>query len=207
MARPTPERMRRIWNREAATYDRMMARMERRFFPTSRRWVCSRAVGRTLEVGIGTGLNLPHYPEAVDLTAIEFSPDMLAVARRRAADRARAVDLQAGDAMALPFDDATFDTVVSTFVFCTVPDEAAAVREAVRVLKPGGRLLLADHVGATAWWLRTPQRLLEAVTIPLQGEHFTRRPMEHVRALGLTVRQTERLTHGAIEHVHATKPL
>lgn len=188
----------------AGGFDTMMVALER-FFPTSRAWVCGRATGRTLEVGIGTGLNLPHYPTGIDLVGLDPDPDLLEGARRRAAGLAHPATLVEGDAMALPFPDASFDTVVATFVLCGVPDDRAAIVEMLRVLVPGGRLLLADHVVATPAPVRWGQRLLEMVTVR-NGEYFTRRPMDHVRGLGLDVVHTERRGFGAIEHVHALKP-
>ena len=189
---------------QAGGFDTMMVALER-FFPTSRAWVADRVEGRTLEVGIGTGLNLPHYAPGAELVGLDPEPEMLALARRRADELGRAVTLVEGSAMALPFPDGSFDSVVCTFVLCGVPDDRSAVAEMVRVLRPGGRLLLADHVVATAWPVRWGQRALEALTIRLSGEHFTRRPSLHVRALDVDVVETERLTHGAVEHVHAVR--
>lgn len=190
----------------AEGFDATMVALERRFFPTSRAWVASRVEGRTLEVGIGTGLNLAHHRPDLDLVGLDPDPTMLDLARRRAAELGRSVTLVDGSAMALPFPDASFDTVLSTFVLCGVPDDEVAVSEMVRVLAPGGRLLLADHVVATAWPVRWGERLLEAVTSRMSGEFFTRRPVVHVQALGLEIVETERLQYGAIEHVHAVRP-
>ncbi len=187
----------------AGGFDVMMVALER-LFPTSRTWVCGRATGRTLEVGIGTGLNLPHYPAGLDLVGLDPDPDMLVGARRRAAELGHPATLVEGDAMGLPFPDESFDTVVATFVLCGVPDDRAAIVEMLRVLAPGGRLLLADHVIAGPAPLRWGQRLLELATVR-NGEYFTRRPSEHLGALGLAVVETERLGLGIIEHVHATK--
>jgi ubiquinone/menaquinone biosynthesis C-methylase UbiE len=184
----------------------MMVALER-FFPTSRAWVCGRAEGRTLEVGIGTGLNLPHYPSGLDVVGLDPDGRMLDGARRRAADLGHPVTLVEGDAMVLPFPDAAFDSVVCTFVLCGVPDDRAALGEMVRVLKPSGSLLLADHVVAASWPVRWLERLVELVTVPTHGEHFTRRPLLHARAMELEIVETERLTYGAIEHVHATRAI
>lgn len=189
----------------AEGFDATMVALERRFFPTSRAWVASRVEGRTLEVGIGTGLNLSHYRPDLDLVGLDPEAAMLALARRRAAELGRSVTLVDGSAMALPFPDGSFDTVLSTFVLCGVPDDRVAVSEMVRVLSPGGRLLLADHIVATAWPVRWGQRVLEALTIRTGGEHFTRRPSAHLESLDVEVLETERLTHGAIEHVHAVR--
>ncbi|MGB3763357.1 MAG: class I SAM-dependent methyltransferase [Ornithinimicrobium sp.] len=181
--------------------------VERRMFPQSRHWVCSRARGRTLELGVGRGATLKHYGADIDLTGLDWSGAMLALARGRAAEAACTVTLEQGDASALAFADDSFDTVVSTFALCCIPDEHAALREAVRVLRPGGRLLLADHVASSRWWLRALQRAADAVSVPLHGEHFSRRPAVLLPALGVTIEMTERHRAGIIEHVHATVPV
>lgn len=131
-------RRRRQYAEEASTYDRDADRSERWLLGTHHRpWACSRAVGRTLEVAIGTGLNLSHYPPGVHLTGVDLTPEMLALARERSADLGVSATLTEGDAQALPFVDAAFDTVLSTYAMCSVPDERAAVLEMRRVLKPG----------------------------------------------------------------------
>lgn len=199
-------RLVRYWDDEAARYEDSTASVERRYLADSRRWVGQRAAGSTLELAVGTGLNLPYYPVSVSLTGVDWSPRMVQAAERRARGLSRPIALTTADAMALPFADDEFDTVVCTFALCCIPDERAALTEAIRVLRPGGSLLLADHVVATNLALRALEHLLELVTIPLQGEHYTRRPLKTVRALGLTIVETERLTYGAIERVHARKP-
>lgn len=204
--RPTTERQRRYWDRHASGYDRQMGWSERRFFPRTRQWVCGRAGGDVLEVGVGTGLNLPFYPADARLTGVDVSQAMLAIAERRAVSLGRAVDLRAGDAQALDLPTASYDTVVSTFSLCGVPDEGRAVREMVRVLRPGGLLLLADHVASTAWWARGAQVVAELFSVPLSGEHYRRRPIRHVRALGLPIEQHERFALGIIEQLAARKP-
>ncbi len=200
------DQRRRYWDRHSASYDKQMGFFDRHLFGGSRAWVCSQATGETLEVGIGTGLNLPFYGQQARLTGIDFSPDMLALARQRATRLGREADLREADALALPFPDASFDTVVCTFTLCAVPDDRKAVAEMARVLRPGGLLLLADHVAASAWPLRAVQRALDLVTVPLQGEHFTRRPLLHVQAQGLQIEQHERFKLGITEQLAARKP-
>ena len=131
---------------------------------------------------------------------------MLNAARRQADQVHRAVTLRQGDATALPFPAETFDTVVSTFALCCIPNERAALLEALRVLRPGGHLLLADHVTASFWPLRALQHTVDLVSVPLQGEHYTRRPATTLRGLGVTAEESERLNMGAIERVHVRKP-
>jgi ubiquinone/menaquinone biosynthesis C-methylase UbiE len=201
------DRRRRYWDRHAASYDRQMQFADRYFLGDSRAWVCSQAAGRTLEVAIGTGLNLAFYPAGVELAGVDLSPAMLAQARRRAAGLGRTVDLREADALALPFPDASFDTVVCTFALCAVPDDGPAVGEAVRVLRPGGLLLLADHIEGAAWPVRVIQRLIEVFSVPLQGEHALRRPLRRVEAEGLEVVRRERFKLGLIERLAARKPV
>lgn len=194
----------RYWDREAPTYDRKMSAVERRMFPQSRQWVCSRAHGQTLEVGIGTGANLAHYPADVSLTGLDWSLAMLALARARADDSARDLTLRQGNAADLPFPPATFDSVVATFALCCIPDDRAAIAEALRVLRPGGRLVLADHVASSSAPLRWVQRAADLVSVPLHGEHFARRPLHLLQELDVTIEETQRHKLGVIEHVHGT---
>ena len=103
---------------------------------------------------------------------------MLAIARQRAAAIGRDADLRQGDAQALDFPDESFDTVLCALGLCAIPDDRRAVTEMARVLRPGGLLLLVDHVAASAAALRAVQWLYERITIPLAGEHFRRRPLD-----------------------------
>ena len=200
------ERWRRYWDRHAKSYDRQMGFFDRRLFRDSRDWVCRQAVGEVLEVAIGTGLNLAHYPLGVRLTGIEFSPPMLQIARRRAAELGREVDLREGDAHGLEFPEASFDTVVCTFSLCAIPDERRAVAEMRRVLRPGGLLLLADHVVGRSWPVRAVQWLVEVGSVPLGGEHYRRRPLIIVRELGFRIEAQQRFTLGVVERVAARRP-
>ena len=199
-------RQKRVWDKAAPSYDRQIALFEKNWFAGGREWLGERARGRVLEVAIGTGRDLPHYPDGVTITGIELSPAMLAIARQRAADLGRDVTLREGDAEHLPFDDASFDTVVCALSLCTLPSPAAAVGEMRRVLVPGGRLLLLDHIGSTWPPVYAAQWLLERITIRNAGEHFTRRQLPLVKAAGFQIVETERLKAGTVERVHAVKP-
>lgn len=196
----------RVWNKAAPSYDKRIAFFERSWFAGGREWLCERARGRVLEVAVGTGRNLPGYPADAVITGIELSPAMLAIARRRAAALGRDVDLREGDAEHLPFGDDSFDAVVCALALCTIPSPVAAVGEMRRVLAPGGRLLLLDHVGSTWPPLYAAQWLAERVTIAAAGEHFTRRQLPLVEAAGLQVVEAERLKAGTVERIHAVKP-
>ena len=197
---------RRVWDAYAPRYDRAIRFLERFQLRGGREWVCSRARGDVLEVAVGTGLNLPFYPPGARLTGVDISPGMLAAARARAAGLGRDADLREADAAALPFPDASFDTVVCTLAMCAVPDERSVIAEMGRVLRPGGRLLLLDHIGSSWWPIWAVQRLLEMVTVRTVGEHQTRRPLPVVRAAGFTIEESERLKAGSVERLAAVKP-
>lgn len=197
----------RVWEKAAPSYDRQIAFFEKLQFGGGREWLGARVRGRILEVAIGTGLNLPHYPAETIVIGIDLSPAMLAIARQRAADLGRTVDLRTGDATQLPFDDNSFDTVICALGLCTIPDPIAAIQEMRRVLVPGGRLLLLDHIGSTWPPIYAAQWLLERITIRTAGEHFTRRQLPIVKAAGLEIVQVERLKAGTVERVFARKPV
>jgi ubiquinone/menaquinone biosynthesis C-methylase UbiE len=200
------QRLRRHWDKHARNYDRQMAFWERRLFGDGRQWVCAQAAGDVLEVAIGTGRNLPFYPEGIRLTGVDFSPAMLELARRQADRLGLQVDLRLGDAQALDLPNASFDTVVCTLSLCAIPDERRAIAEMKRVLRPGGRLLLLDHVAGAARRVRAIQWLLEQVTRPLNEEHLLRRPLLQVQAEGFKIERAERAKLGIVERLVARKP-
>ena len=200
------ERLKRIYEKQAPRYDRSIAFWEKILFGDGRQWVCSRAQGEVLEVAIGTGRNLAVYPAGVSLTGIDLSPAMLERARERAGELGMEVDLREGDAQDLPFPGGSFDTVVCTLSLCNVPDDRRAVAEMKRVLRPGGRLLLLDHIRAASGLGRAVQKALEFVWVRLEGEHLLRRPLEHAKAEGLRIEERERYKRGIVERVSARKP-
>lgn len=199
------ERVRRVYEKEAPRYDRQMRFFDRVLFAGSREWVCSRAQGEVLEIAVGTGRNLRHYPEGVRLTGVEFSPAMLDIARARARRLGVAIDLRVGDAQALDFSDASFDTVVCTLALCTIPDDRAAVAEMKRVLRAGGRLLLLEHVRSPVAAVRLAQRVLDPFAVRFEGDHLVREPLEHLHAEGLEVETLLRSKLGIVERVAARK--
>ncbi|HWS33283.1 MAG TPA: methyltransferase domain-containing protein [Actinoplanes sp.] len=194
-------RNRAVWDRSAGNYDRQIAFLDRHWFRDGRRWLGERAEGRILDVGAGTGLNLPHYPPGSVVTCLDFSPAMLREARANATRPARFVE---GDAARLPLRDSSFDTVVCALALCSIPSPRAALAEMRRVLVPGGRLLLLDHVASTWPPIRAAQWLLERVTIRTADEHFTRRQFPLV-ARDFTIVAAERDRAGTVERIHARK--
>jgi ubiquinone/menaquinone biosynthesis C-methylase UbiE len=198
--------LRRVWAKHAPRYDKQMTFWERRIFgPDHRVWACSRAMGNTLEVGIGTGLNLPYYPSTVRLTGVDLSPEMLEIAAQRAAELDRQVALQEGDALDLPFPESRFDTVVCTYSLCNVPDEFVALGEMKRTLRRGGKLLLVDHVRSSVKPIYWAQRMFEFISIRREGEHMTRRPLDQVRQHGFEIEEQQRSKAGVVERIAAIK--
>jgi ubiquinone/menaquinone biosynthesis C-methylase UbiE len=175
----------RVYDRVAPIYDAYDGVMDAMGGTARRRRLVSKAYGLVLEVGIGTGRNLPHYSGDVVLTGIDVSGRMLDRARRRAARLERDVELIEADIQALPFGTASFDTVVATCVFCSVADPARGLAEVRRVVKPDGLVLLLEHVrpeNPVLGWLADA---VTPVTRRLFGPELNRRTEETVARAGL----------------------
>lgn len=173
--------IRRRYNRTALYYDWM----DRMIDPALRKKTLAHARGKVLEVGVGTGKNLPYYPEGCQVTGIDFSPGMLARARKKLALARVPVTLLEMDAQQMDFPDDTFDTVVATCVFCSVPDPVQGLREVRRVCKPGGRVILLEHVRSEHPVIGKLMDLLNPVSLYLIGSNINRRTLENVQKAGL----------------------
>ncbi|ASJ03461.1 ubiquinone biosynthesis protein [Thermococcus profundus] len=132
------------YDRVAGFYD-LLERPLNGFFNPLRKRAVSFARGRTLEIGVGTGKTLPYYPSGVELYAVDGSEKMLEMAKKRAKELGINVNFRVAEAESLPFPDNYFDTVVSSFVFCTVPNPERAMAEIKRLLKPGGVAIFLEH--------------------------------------------------------------
>jgi ubiquinone/menaquinone biosynthesis C-methylase UbiE len=200
------DRRRRQYAEEASRYDASADRTERWLFGADhRRWICSRARGRTLEVAIGTGLNLGLYPSDVCLFAVDLTPEMMRVAIDRASEVRRDVSFCEADAQALPFRDGTFDTVVATYAMCSVPDLPLTIGEMRRVLVPGGRLLLLDHVRSSFAPFLWVQKAMERMP-SRESEELTRRPRGEVEAAGFAITESGRFRAGIVERLVGVAP-
>lgn len=203
--RDPTDRVRRAWNKKARSFDREMAFFERILFQGAREWACSTALGDVLEIAVGTGRNLPFYPPEATITGVDLSPEMLARARERASELQVEPDLREGDAEAMEFPDESFDAVVCTFSLCSIPRPRRAVAEAKRVLRPGGRLTLVEHVRSPNLAVRLGQWITEPIA-RLQGDSLVREPLDEVRAERFEVLELQRLKWGIVERLRAQKP-
>lgn len=197
MRQTTNNDITRAFNRNAPLYDRWMRLFERYVAVGARAWAVSMARGKVVEIGVGSGLNLPLYgPDAQHVTGIELSEEMLAIARERVASKP--IDLHHGDAQALTLPPESADTVLSTFTFCSIPDPLSASREAYRVLRPGGSFILAEHGRPTHALGHLMMRAVEPLCVLVSGEHITRDPVPYLVGAGFTVTEVQRAGPGGI---------
>jgi ubiquinone/menaquinone biosynthesis C-methylase UbiE len=187
------EKTRRRFDRIAWMYDAMESPMEMISARTWRRALLSGVHGRVLEVGIGTGKNLPYYPRDIALTGIYISPRMLDRAKRRAESLGISCDLTVMDAERMAFPDAAFDAVVSTFVFCSVPDPVAGLKEVRRVLRPGGEAFFLEHVRSENPFLGRLMDLLNPLVRSAIGPNINRRTVENIATAGFEVVSMEEM--------------
>lgn len=181
------------YQRLSTFYDAMEAMAEGRYRPWREKLWSLVEGPRVLEVGVGTGKNISYWPASAQVTAIDLTPGMLERARRLAARLGRPADLRLGDAQALDFPDAGFDTAVATFVFCSVPDPVQGLRELKRVVRPGGQVLLLEHMRSPNATLGGLMDLVNPLVVRVMGANINRRTMENVGASGLRIEHVEDL--------------
>lgn len=133
------------------------------------------ASGETLEVGIGTGKNIPYYPEGVVLTGIDLSENMINKAHKRSNKSSIPAHLRVMDAQHLQFGDNSFDTVVTSFVFCTVPDPVQGLQEIMRVCRNDGKILMMEHVRSDHKVMGRIMDVLNPVSRSILGDNMNRR--------------------------------
>ena len=180
------------YNRIAPYYD-LMEIFSERAFKSWRKKLLFHARGKILEVGVGTGKNFPYYPEGADVTGIDIADRMLPIAREKTHQLGLSFDLLQGDVQALPFSENTFDTTVSTFVFCSVPDPVLGLQELRRVVKPEGKILLLDHVRIDKPVIGHIMDLLNPLFVHLLGPNINRRTVENIGNAGLYIESIEHL--------------
>jgi ubiquinone/menaquinone biosynthesis C-methylase UbiE len=186
-------RVRRFYDRDPAGYHRgMSSLLTRRALKGRRQRVGEMVRGRLLDVGFGTGLSLPYYPSDVEVVGIDASPGMLRFARGEATAVGRPVELLVMDAEHLGFPDHTFDSVAFNLCLCTTPDPERAVREALRVARPGAPMVFLEHVRSHVLPVALIQEALSPILVALHEDHFNRRTEQIVRRAGVQVESVDR---------------
>lgn len=188
--RDETRRTRRRYDRQAGIYDLLERGIERRAFQHWRAELWSQVEGtRILEVGVGTGKNIPYYPSGAQVVGIDLSPRMLerarAVAERQAAD----VELHEMDVEQLDFATDSFDAAVATSVFCSVPLPVVTLREIRRVLRPEGRLYLLEHVLSQTSGLRRTMHLVNPVVVRMMGANIDRETKRNIETAGFCIEE------------------
>lgn len=193
----------------APVYNFMEWPIEQLVFKQRRKELWDQITGpQVLEIGVGTGKNIPYYPEKIELTAMDLSPGMLKRAKQQLAEKQKArVTLKEMDAENMDFPDNHFDEVVATFVFCSVPDPILGLKEALRVTKPGGKLHLLEHMRANQPVFASAMDKLDRPIHYLIGVHIARRTVSNVQKAGWNIESVHDLTFGGIvKKIEATKP-
>ena len=185
-SRPLTDLIKSRYNRVAPLYDAMEAFIEAYLFKSLRAELLSTVSGRVLEVGVGTGKNLSFYPNNIDLYAIDFSAGMLRRPKQRANTTHSPAQLFEMDVQKLGFPDSSLDFVVTSFVFCSVPDPIKGLKEIHRVLKPGGQLLMLEHVRSQLPILGNIMDWLDFMPYYLYGAHINRDTENNLLAAGFS---------------------
>lgn len=178
------------YNRIAPIYN-IIESIPEQFFKALRKKLLAKAKGKILEVGVGTGKNFPYYPKGADVTGIDIADHMISIARENALKLGLSFNLQEGDAQYLKFSDNSFDTVVATFVFCSVPDPIKGLKEIHRVVKRDGQVLFLEHVRIDEPVIGWIMDRMNALFVRMLGANINRRTVENVKKAGLTIESLE----------------
>ncbi len=180
------EQIKKRYDRVARWYDLLDRPMESSMFSKWRESLVGNVSGKTLEVGVGTGKNIPYYPENIDLTVIDFSKNMLKNAKAKYGDDPRDITFLEMDAQDMDFPDNTFDTVVTSCVFCSVPDPVEGLKEIRRVLKPGGRLHMLEHVRSSNEAIGKLMDWFNFIPVNIWGANINRETVDNLKKAGFT---------------------
>ena len=181
------------YNKIARYYDKAEFLVENMYFKKIRKETLSKLQGDILEIGIGTGKNIPYYNRQVKLTGIDISPEMLEKAKQKFRDKALIKNLTLMDAQDLDFADNSFDYVTGTFIFCSIPDSVKALEEARRVAKPEAQLIFVEHVLSKYQLIAFLENLLSPLVSSKFGFNINRDTRRNIQKAGLKLVKDERL--------------
>jgi len=197
----------RAYNRASRWYDLQEWLPEKLAMGGWRRRLWARVPeGRLLEIGVGTGRNLSYHREGHSVVAIDISPGMLAKAKAKARKLRLSVDLRLMDAQHMDFPDESFDAAVATFVFCSVPDPVLGLAEVRRVIKPGGKVFLLEHVLSKRQPIRWMMERLNGAARAAAGANINRDTVTNVEAAGFAVLETQNLMGDVVKLIVAQRP-
>jgi len=204
--KPDSAAIRKRYDRIAPYFEGMEAVMEGLFFKNWRKKCWAKVEGHhILEVGVGTGKNFDYYPKDARITAIDFSEKMLKQAVQKRDRKNVNVDLELMDIQSLCFADNSFDTVICSFVFCSVPSAVKGLKEVYRVCKPGGQVLLLEHVISSNPVLAAVMNLLNPIVVALVGANINRNTVKNVKACAFTSVHVDERSSDIIKLIEARK--
>jgi len=178
------EKIRRRYDRVSGIYDLIEGHMEKSMLGKWRKEVMDELEGNILEVGVGTGKNIEHYPKNISVTGIDFSSKMLSKAKERAKTLHKDIKLIQMDAQNMDFDDNTFDTIFTTCVFCSVPDPIKGLKEIRRVCKRHGKIVMIEHVRSERKLMGVLMDVFNPIVVGTYGANINRRTIENIRVAG-----------------------
>lgn len=178
------EDIRKRYDRASIFYDLIEAPMEVMALKSWRIEAIKTLDGKILEVGVGTGKNIEYYPDGLDITAIDFSKKMLEKAKIKAALLNKDIELLLMDAQNMDFPDDTFDTVFTTCVFCSVPNPVKGLIEIRRVCKPGGKIVMVEHIRSEKKVLGLIMDVLNPLVVNFYGANINRKTLENISKAG-----------------------
>ena len=201
---PEVKKRKNKYDKIARLYDAVIDRL----IPNDWREKATRyAYGNVLEVGVGTGLNLPFYTDScLNILGIDVSFGMLELAKEKANLSKIPVELKEMDIQNTSLESCTFDSVLSSFVLCTVPDSERGLSECQRILKPGGRLILLEHMSSRKPLLKYLMNFFNPLTVMLLGDHITRETNILVTKTGFIIREEINLLSDVVRLIVAEKP-
>ncbi len=193
------------WDKLAPSFDGMASQgAERRWKPFKQK-LFGQMQGKVLFLALGTGLDIPFFPPGQDITAIDISPGMLALAQPRIAAYEGKLSAEVMDVHDLPFAEGSFDQVFTSCTFCSVPDPVGGLRALRRVLKPGGGLFMFEHTGSRHYPFRQMMDLMSLLTEKI-GPAFNRDTVANVRAAGFEITEVANVFLDVVKTIKAVKP-